>query len=180
MRGSEASPAADAASDSPEGASLDVAPFSPEDSSADIAPASPEGGSADAAPASHEGGSADIAPVSPEGASAEPAPVPVEPSFERVSPAGNSSAPDLAAVPESPASRIAEPNPDPEAVQRLIVSGIPAHHAPEVADILSGCRHLRDSYNHLRQAYGNETGKKYQEIIRQAGLPLGRKAAGRS
>lgn len=53
---------------------------------------------------------------------------------------------------------------------RLSSAGIPADHLAKAAEILSKCRNLRDSYNHLRQAFGNETGKKYQEMIKKAGI----------
>ena len=57
--------------------------------------------------------------------------------------------------------------------KQLIDAGIPEKDAGNVEEILSHCRHLRDSYNHLRQAFGNETGKQYQQMIKDANIQFG-------
>ncbi len=57
--------------------------------------------------------------------------------------------------------------------RQLKEAGIPQQDAARVEETLAGCRNLRDSYNHLRQAFGNETGKQYQQMIKDAGIQLG-------
>ena len=57
--------------------------------------------------------------------------------------------------------------------RQLHEAGIPLSDAARVEEVLGGCKNLRDSYNHLRQAFGNETGKKYQQIIKDAGIQIG-------
>ncbi len=53
----------------------------------------------------------------------------------------------------------------------LLNAGIPEEHAARVAGILSTCRNLRDSYNRLRQEFGNMEGKRYHELIKKAFAP---------
>lgn len=57
--------------------------------------------------------------------------------------------------------------------RQLKEAGIPQQDAARVEETLAGCRNLRDSYNHLRQAFGNETGKRYQQMIKDAGIQFG-------
>ena len=57
--------------------------------------------------------------------------------------------------------------------RQLKEAGIPQQDAARVEETLAGCRNLRDSYNHLRQAFGNETGKQYQQMIKDAGIQFG-------
>ena len=73
------------------------------------------------------------------------------------------------AIPSEPQPKAANTNPN---EQRLISAGIPAEHISQVAELLSQCRNLRDSYNRLRQAFGTETGKQYQESIKKAHIPF--------
>ncbi len=77
--------------------------------------------------------------------------------------------PESASNPETTGASGEEPDP----ISRLAAAGIPAQHIDRVAEILSGCRNLRDSYNHLRKAFGNETGKTYQEIIKKVPFLIG-------
>ena len=60
-----------------------------------------------------------------------------------------------------------------EGILWLINAGIPEKDAAQVAEVLAQCRNLRDSYNRLRQAFGNETGKQYQTLIKEASIKLG-------
>ena len=62
-------------------------------------------------------------------------------------------------------------------IRQLLDAGIPEAHAAQVAELLSRCRNLRDSYNQLRKAFGNETGKKYQDLIKAAKIPVGQKGS---
>ena len=57
--------------------------------------------------------------------------------------------------------------------RQLTEAGIPLQDAAHVAEVLAGCKNLRDSYNHLRQTFGNDTGKKYQQMIKDAGIQIG-------
>ncbi len=59
-------------------------------------------------------------------------------------------------------------------VQQLLGAGIPSGHAGMVGELLGGCKNLRDSYNRLRQAFGDETGKKYQQMIKTAKIQFGK------
>ena len=75
------------------------------------------------------------------------------------------------AEPEAPAEEKAEEQS--EGILWLINAGIPEKDAAQVAEVLAQCRNLRDSYNRLRQAFGNETGKQYQTLIKEASIKLG-------
>ena len=57
--------------------------------------------------------------------------------------------------------------------RQLKEAGIPQQDVARVEETLAGCKNLRDSYNHLRQAFGNETGKQYQQMIKDAGIQIG-------
>ena len=57
--------------------------------------------------------------------------------------------------------------------RQLKEAGIPQQDAAHAEEVLAGCKNLRDSYNRLRQAFGNETGKQYQQMIKDAGIQLG-------
>ena len=75
------------------------------------------------------------------------------------------------AEPEAPAEEKAEEQN--EGILWLINAGIPEKDAAQVAEVLVQCRNLRDSYNRLRKAFGNETGKQYQTLIKEASIKLG-------
>lgn len=112
------------------------------------------------------------APSLPEAAASGEVRLEEEPQAEL--PAEAASSPAIPDIPE-PSEEKNQDVPSSDAqLQKLTDAGIPAVHAAQAADILSRCRNLRDSYNHLRKAFGNETGKKYQDLIKAARIPLGK------
>ena len=72
---------------------------------------------------------------------------------------------------------VEQPEPLSAFARQLYEAGIPLGDVARVEETLAGCKNMRDSYNHLRKAFGNETGKKYQQSIKDAEIQIGQQTA---